>query len=105
MKHKIIVSLTALVIFNSGVFSQVSAPSIQTAFQNFLNAESGRLYTGSSLPVFLIKENTKGNRYLFDQWVNGSVTNTQGEVYKGSNALFNYDKLGKNYWYGWTAPL
>lgn len=95
MKQKLIFLFVLMTIFGSSVFSQVNAPSIQTSFQNFLNAESGRLYTGSALPVFLIKENTKGNRYLFEKWVKGSVKNVQGQIYQGSNALFNYDKLNK----------
>jgi hypothetical protein len=83
------------VLFSSNVFAQVSAPSIETAFKNYLQAESGNLYTGSALPVFLIKEDTKGNRYLFEKWVNGSVVGTDGVVYNSSKYLFNYDKVGQ----------
>ncbi|HWJ92085.1 MAG TPA: hypothetical protein VNR87_13285 [Flavisolibacter sp.] len=74
---------------------QVSAPSIQTSFQNFISTESGNVYRGSSLPVFMIKENTKGNRYLFEKWVKGSVTNDQNVRFLDPNVLYNYDKVGR----------
>jgi len=88
--------LIALVIsIGNSAFSQVSAPSVETDFQNYIRAESGRVNTGSAFPVFRIKEDTKGNRYLFEKWVDGSVTGTDGVLYKSSKFLFNYDKVGR----------
>jgi len=91
---KLTVFVVTLVI-SKHIFSQVSAPSIETAFKNYLQAESGRVYTGSGLPVFLIKEDSKGNRYLYEKWVRGSVVGTDGVVYNSSKYLFNYDKIGQ----------
>jgi hypothetical protein len=93
MKLTLLLFLSLLIARN--VFAQVSAPSIETAFQNYLHAESGHVYTGSTLPVFLMKEDTKGNRYLYEKWVRGSVLGVDGVVYNSSKYLFNYDKLGQ----------
>jgi len=95
MKLKLTLSVFLTVIFNARVFAQVSAPSIETTFKNYLQAESGHVYTGSALPVFLIKEDTKGNRYLYEKWVTGSVVGVDGVVYNSSKYLFNYDKIGQ----------
>jgi len=84
---------TLLAVTN--IFGQVSAPSIETAFHNYLQAESGHVYTGSALPVFLVKEDTKGNRYLYEKWVSGSVLGVDGVLYNSSKYLFNYDKIAQ----------
>jgi hypothetical protein len=89
------VLFASLFLIGTNVFSQVSAPSVETAFQNYIRAESGNVYSGSALPTFLIKEDTKGNRYLFEKWVSGSVTGTDGVLYNSSKFLFNYDKVGR----------
>lgn len=96
MKFKF-TALFALSFSAFSSFAQVSAPSIETSFQTYLNdlKTNGPLYDGNGLPTFLIKENTKGNRYLFDKWVKGSVLGTNGVVYSGSNMLLNYDKIAK----------
>ena len=82
-------------VFSKNIFAQISAPSIETTFQNYLRAQSGNHYTGSALPVFLIKEDTKGNRYLYEKWVSGSILGVDGVVYNSSKYLFNYDKLSQ----------
>jgi len=92
---RITVLFASFLFVGTSIFSQVSAPSLETAFQNYLRAESGHVYTGSSLPVFLIKQDTKGNRYLYENWVHGSVLGVDGIVYNSSKLLFNYDKVGQ----------
>jgi hypothetical protein len=92
---KSIILFALIVLSTINISAQVSAPSIETAFKNYLQAESGRVYTGSGLPVFLIKEDSKGNRYLYEKWVRGSVVGTDGVVYNSSKYLFNYDKIGQ----------
>jgi len=91
---KSVVLFASILLFGAKIFSQVSAPSIEAAFQNYLRVEGGsNLYRGSSLPTFLIKEDTRGNRYLFEKWVNGSVTGSDGVVYNFSKFSYNYDKV------------
>lgn len=96
MKLKLITLLT-LCFSVIVVLGQVSAPSVETSFQTYLNdlKQNGPLYDGNSMPTFLIKENTRGNRYFFDKWVKGNVTGTNGVIYNGSNMLLNYDKINK----------
>jgi hypothetical protein len=92
---KSIILFALIVLSTINISAQVSAPSIETAFKNYLQAESGHVYNGSALPVFLIKEDTKGNRYLYEKWVKGSVVGVDGVVYNSSKYLFNYDKVGQ----------
>ena len=92
---KLIAFGVLLLLASSNILAQVSAPSIETTFKNYLQTESGHVYNGSALPVFLIKEDTKGNRYLYEKWVTGSVVGVDGVVYNSSKYLFNYDKVGQ----------
>ncbi len=82
------------------VFSQLQPnggtggePKIVTTFAN--NTGSGRVYTGSALPVFMPKDDTKGRQYLFAKWLPGVVLNEKGEQIKNDLYLYNYDKMGK----------
>jgi hypothetical protein len=96
MKYTINLFVVLFLLNGSPSYAQqVSAPSIQTSFQNFISSESGNVYTGSSLPVFLIRENTKGNRYLFEKWVKGSVTNAENVKFVDPNVRYNYDKVAR----------
>lgn len=95
MKNKIIVLVIITLFTKSVVFSQVSAPALETTFHDYLRAESGRNYTGSALPVFLVKEGVKGSPYLFDKWVNGIVIGVDGMVYNTANLRFNFDKINE----------
>jgi hypothetical protein len=40
------------------------------------------------------KEGTRGNRYLFDEFVPGYVVSTDGKLVYNANYRFNYDKIG-----------
>lgn len=47
--------------------------------------------------IFNSEENTKGTRFLFDNWATGdSVTNTQGNYINTESFLFNFDKMTGN---------
>ena len=93
MKLRSILLFSLSLFTTANLFAQVSAPSLETAFQNYLSTTGSGVNTGGVLPTFLIKENTRGNRYLFDHWVNGTVLGTDGVTYKPKNAQFNYDKI------------
>lgn len=49
---------------------------------------------GTMFPVFTIKEETRGSRYLFDKWQPGYVINAKDSLIKRPNFMFNYDKMG-----------
>jgi hypothetical protein len=66
---------------------------ISNAFQDFKNAASGSLFGGAMLPVFHQSEETRGSRYLFKDWVRGSVLNDKGAVVSDESSFFNYDKI------------
>ena len=56
----------------------------------------GTIYTGSSLPVFRHKDETKGTRYLFDKWVRGNAIDTANNSFMTQAFWFNYDKVTRN---------
>lgn len=89
---KQVVLIASVLFWGFKVFSQVSAPSVETSFQNYIRGGGENM---NEMPSFLIKEDTKGNRYLFEKWVSGAVTGTDGVVYNSSKFSFNYDKVGK----------
>ncbi len=66
---------------------------LQNTLQNYVNAENTSLYKGSSLPVFSHKEDTKGNRYLFDSWVKGTIVTANNYVIDKKEYFFNFDKI------------
>ncbi len=49
--------------------------------------------TGGLYPVFTYHEDTRGNRYLFNDWVSGYVTAPDGSTFKDPKYGFNYDKI------------
>jgi len=95
MNIKCTLFTVALAATNTLVYSQVSAPAIETSFQNYIRATSGSVNTGSTLPNFVIKENTRGNRYLYENWVDGFVIGTDGNTYNSPRFKYNYDKISK----------
>ncbi len=48
---------------------------------------------GSLVPVYTHKEDTRGSRYLFDEWVKGLVVTPKDTVIRNPSYLFNYDKI------------
>lgn len=92
------IQVTALILFfllATKAFSQNGDrdQSIQNDFQNYVNTESSRNYTGSFLPVFSNKENIVGSRYLFGRWVKGKVMNRSNALISDDSYVFNYDKI------------
>jgi hypothetical protein len=82
-------------IASLALYAQVSAPSVETSFRNYIDGHAGGINSGSVLPTFLIKEDTKGNRYLFEKWVPGTITTVQGAYYNSPNMELNYDKMAR----------
>lgn len=95
MKLKLTVLLAAALLAKTSLFAQVTTSGIETSFQSYLQSNQGNINSGGLLPSFLIKENTRGNRYLFERWVSGTVLGTDGVTYKPGNAVFNYDKIAQ----------
>lgn len=60
---------------------------------NYVYGGGVRNYTGSLLPVFSYKEETKGSRYLFGDWAHGSVVNADNSAFNNPGYLYNYDKI------------
>ena len=88
------ISIVFILIAGPG-HTQVSGASVETSFQNYIRSSSGSVNTGSVLPNFLIKQDTKGNRYLYENWVEGSVTGVNGVVYNPPKYRYNYDKINR----------
>lgn len=70
------------------------AVSTQTGVNNnYVYSGAVRNYTGSLLPVFTYKEDTKGSRYLFNEWARGSIVTANNSLFDNPAYLYNYDKM------------
>ncbi|HZY37085.1 MAG TPA: carboxypeptidase-like regulatory domain-containing protein, partial [Mucilaginibacter sp.] len=49
---------------------------------------------GAIFPVFTVKEETRGSRYLFTSWAHGIVINSKDSLIQAEYYYFNYDKMG-----------
>jgi hypothetical protein len=49
-----------------------------------------------NLNAFGINYNIKGTRFLFEEWVRGTVVKNSGEEISGSRYFFNFDKITNN---------
>ena len=95
MKTKLTLITAVVAAISFSAHSQVSAPSVETSFQNYIRASAGSVNTGSVLPNFVVKENTRGNRYLYENWMEGFVIGTDGNTYNSPRYKYNYDKISK----------
>ena len=60
--------------------------AVQDAIQHFNNASS-------TFVSFSSKEDTKGNRYYFPNWVKGSVIDVNNTLYNSPAYFYNFDKI------------
>jgi len=67
----------------------IVATAITVSFSQTL-AISG---SASDMPIFRPVEETRGSRYLFDDWVQGFVLSPDGTTYKDPAYGFEYDKI------------
>src|SRR6266487_2361518 len=73
-----------------------SAISTQKGVTNTIvynNSALPRSSSGAFFPQFSSKEETRGSKYLFNEWVNGFVVTTAGSSIKNDATQFNYDKI------------
>jgi hypothetical protein len=71
--------------------------TVQGLLQDFsASQQNSKFYTGASLPTFTHHEDTRGSRYLFDDWAKGTVVSANNTVIDNSKFLFNYDKISNN---------
>jgi hypothetical protein len=76
--------------------SSINNQITQNAFQEFSAAENSKMYSGSSIPVFNHLEDTRGTRYLYDQWVHGLIVNAKGDSISNDSFYLNYDKISES---------
>ncbi|MFI5155231.1 MAG: hypothetical protein ACHQEM_03555, partial [Chitinophagales bacterium] len=70
---------------------------LENDFNNFFKSQELRQsYNGGTLPSFSAKEETLGNRFLFDRWVHGKVINFNDSVLNKPELLLNYDKINQS---------
>ncbi len=92
-----------LIIFISAGFLRCFAqadPDNQVkdiTLENALKEVSGKAASGSNstgtMVSFTFKDETKGSRYLFPNWVKGSVIDSGSHLYNNPTFLFNFDKM------------
>jgi hypothetical protein len=73
--------------------NQVKDISLENALKEVsTKAASGSNSTGVMV-AFSFKDETKGTRYLFPNWVKGSVVDSGSRLFNNPAFLFNYDKM------------
>jgi hypothetical protein len=96
---KIIVSVVAFAMtlsFAARAQGDPNSTSIGNAIQELSSDVAGNgnaRAVGSFVNFHSGKENTKGSRYFFKDWVKGTVTNRQNQQVAKDNLMFNYDKI------------
>jgi len=78
---------------NGEVDKLIKQQSVSNDFNNYVNTESSRNYTGSYLTVFKSSEGTVGSRLLFGSWVNGKLIDKNDQEINTKGYVFNYDKI------------
>lgn len=75
-----------------------SAQSDATEVTKNATVESAMEHLGgtNTFVDFKPKEDTRGSRYLFTDWVKGSVTDISNTIYSNPEAGYNYDKISHN---------
>jgi hypothetical protein len=76
--------------------SDVSSQIVENTFQDFVEAQTTHIYSGSFLPELKRRPELIGNRYLFDKWVTGTVIDTADKMVSNPDYLFNYDKITRS---------
>jgi hypothetical protein len=91
------VAIVLLQLFTNAQTNTVLAQSVQNNVLNNGNASAYNPNTrGPQIPVFNPKDDTKGSRYLFANFIKGIITNTgAGKI--DNNYLFNYDKITQKF--------
>lgn len=93
MKKGFIVPVLLLFV----VFSQA-----QTSGSGFQGLYSGAFTSfGNSIPSvpnFSSKAQTIGSQYIFENWVNGSITDNDGKVFS-EGYVFNFNKINQNLYF------
>jgi hypothetical protein len=76
--------------------SSINNQITQDAFQELSASANNKMYTGAGVPVFTHLEDTKGTRYLYDQWVHGFIVNAKGDTISNDTYFLNYDKISES---------
>ncbi len=75
------------------LFSQIV---VQNDILTYLSSQGSAITgNGDVKSVFSGRDNTEGNRYLFDKPVDGKVFATDSNIVNTEGFVFNYDKMGK----------
>ena len=78
----------------NGRLQATSSSSMLPTSSPFSGLQPG-VYYGAALPVFTHKDETKGSKYLYNQWVKGTATNAGNKIITNDAYLYNYDKMGR----------
>ena len=95
-KLKKICILGVLFLVSSAAFSQNGLTNVNGVFGDFGQYSMHPLTSGYSINSFNTIENTHGRRYLFDEWVHGSVVSKGGKQINSDEFYFNFDKVNNN---------
>jgi hypothetical protein len=100
MKRIYIIAIGLIFFGITSINAQTSTVLSQSVQNNVLNNGNASAYNsntrGPRVPVFNPKEDTKGSRYLFTNFIKGKITNTQNNQLDNGYS-FNYDKVTQKF--------
>ncbi|HLX91521.1 MAG TPA: hypothetical protein VKR32_07555 [Puia sp.] len=76
--------------------SDLGSQFVQNTFADLIPAQGSHIYPGSFLPQMQRQVDTRGSRFLFNNWVSGIVTDTGNHTVDNPAYLYNYDKIDKS---------
>lgn len=81
--------------FHPGVIERIGLRSSIDNVHYLSASPSGTFYMGNLVPVFKLQEETKGSKFLLDEWAEGVVVDTANNIIRNDNQRYNYDKIAK----------
>lgn len=80
-------------VITTELFSQIT---LNEKFISYMGSQVSTVqYNGDVATVFSGKDNTEGNRYLFDKPASGKIFTTDSTLLNTEGFVFNYDKMSK----------
>jgi hypothetical protein len=73
--------------------NQVKDITLENALKEVSNKVASGSNSTATMVAFSFKDETRGTRYLFPNWVKGTVVDSASHLFNNPSFLFNYDKM------------
>lgn len=91
--RKLLLTVAATVLLFSAYCQFGNTNTTSTTFRNFDMYSLHPIVNGPIINAFNNSESTKGRKYFFDNWAEGTVINAQGQLIEVDSFRYNFDKV------------